>query len=470
MRPKINTQSELNFQPSNLEITNQYYRKYRAISSILDDNPGIVDAIHNDLAWALEEAAVVDRHGVKFKYTSDTILRILLCQIIEGCSLREIVIRSDDSNFLRFFVRICNGPMIDFTTFCRLKNRIRTETWKQVNELLARAAVKGGLIDGEQLRLDTTAVETNIHWPTDSSLLWDTYRTLARLIERVREMDPVLVGDQRLLIKKVKKLQQKIARKASKHSSAGPTLEPLYIQLIRLVENICQWSGDIAVALVDNLARHRYSLLDQATMEFLLQQMLHYRVLGEQVIDQASRRIIDKEQVPNQEKIFSIFEPHTELLKRGKAANPIEFGHMIQIGQVEGKFITEYEIFETKPVEYQLIEPALEHHKQLFGDYPNTVAADKGYYENMKQIEHLGRKIEVVAIAKKGKRTEEQTMRESDPAFRHAQRFRAGVEGTISFLKRVLGLFRCYNKGWEHYTATVGATILAHNLLILARC
>ena len=470
MRPKINTQSELNFQPSNLEITNEYYAKYDRISAILDDNPGIVDAIHKDLAEALEETAVEDRHGATFKYTSDTVLRILLCQIIEGSSLREIVIRIDDSNFLRFFVRICNGPMIDFTTFCRLKNRIKPETWKLVNELLARAAVKGGLIDGEQLRLDTTALETNIHWSTDSSLLWDTYRTLARLIERVREIHPVLVGDKRLLIKKVKKLQQKIARKASKHTSVGSTLEPLYIQLIRLVERICEWSGDTAMALAGNLARHRYPALDQATVEFLLQQMLHYRVLGEQVIYQARRRIIDKEQVPNQEKIFSIFEPHTELLKRGKAARPIEFGHMIQIGQVDGKFITDYDVYQTKPVEYELLEPALEHHKELFGDYPDKVAADKGYYESMKQIEHLREKVEVVAIAKKGKRTEEQTRREMDPAFRHAQRFRAGVEGTISFLKRVLGLFRCYNKGWEHYVATVGATILAHNLLLLARC
>ena len=470
MRTKKNTQSELNFQPSNLEITNEYYAKYGRISAILDDNPGIVEAIHNDLDEALEEAVVEDRHGAKFKYTSDTVLRILLCQIIEGCSLREIVIRVDDSNFLRFFVRICNGPMIDFTTFCRLKNRIKPQTWKQVNELLARAAVEARLIDGGQLRLDTTAVETNIHWPTDSALLWDTYRTLARYIERIREIDPVMVGDRRLLIKKVKKLEQRIARQASKHTSTGATLEPLYIQLIGLVENIHEWSGDIATALAHNFARQRYSPLDQATMEFLLQEMLHYRVLGEQVIDQARRRILDKEQVPNEEKIFSIFEPHTELLIRGKAAKPLEFGHMIQIGQVNGKFITEYEVFETKPVEYELLEPALEHHERLFGDYPDTVAADKGYYENMAQIEHLGKKIEVVAIAKKGKRTEEQTQRETDPAFRHGQRFRAGVEGTISFLKRVLGLFRCYNKGWEHYVATVGATILAHNLLILARC
>ncbi len=470
MRPKKNTQSELNFQPSNLEITNEYYAKYDRISAILDDNTGIVDAIHNDLAEALEAAAVEDGYGAQFKYTSDTVLRILLCQIIEGCSLREIVIRVDDSNFLRFFVRIFNGPMIDFTTFCRLKNQITPETWKQVNDLLARAAVEARLIDGERLRLDTTAVETNIHCPTDSSLLWDTYRTLARHMERIREIDPGVAGDRRLLIKKVKRLQQKIGRKASKHSSTIAMLEPLYIQLIRLVENICEWSGDIAAVLTDNLVRHRYSALDQVTIEFLLQQILHYRALGEQVIDQARRRIIHKEQVPNKEKIFSIFEPHTELLKRGKAANPIEFGHMIQIGQVDGKFITEYEVFEAKPVEYKLIEPALEHHKRLFGDYPDTVAADKGYYENMKQIEQLGKRIEVVGIAKKGKRTEEQTRRETDPAFRHAQRFRAGVEGTISFLKRVLGLLRCHNKGWEHYVATVGVTILAHNLLILARC
>ncbi len=470
MRPKKNTQSELNFQPSNLEITNEYYAKYDRISAILDENPGIVDAIHNDLAQALEEAAGEDRHGAEFKYTSDTVLRILLCQIIEGCSLREIVIRIDDSNFLRFFVRIYNGPMIDFTTFCRLKNQIKPGTWKQVNELLSRAAIEERLIDGQRLRLDTTAVETNIHWPTDSSLLWDTYRTLARLIEQIRELDPDAVGNRRLLIKKVKRLQQKIARKASKHCSTSATLEPLYIQLIRLVEDICEWSGVIAVALAGNVVGQRYSVLGQATMEFLLQQVVHYRALGEQVIDQARRRIIEKEQVPNKEKIFSIFEPHTELLIRGKAGKPIEFGHMIQIGQVDGKFITEYEVFETKPVEYELIQPALEHHKKLFGNYPDTVAADKGYYKSMEQINDLGKTINVVGIAKKGKRTEEQTQRETDPAFRHAQRFRAGVEGTISFVKRVLGLFRCFNKGWEHYTATVGATILAHNLLILARC
>ena len=143
---------------------------------------------------------------------------------------------------------------------------------------------------------------------------------------------------------------------------------------------------------------------------------------------------------------------------------------MIQIQQVPEKFITDYEVFKKKPIEYELLEPAIENHKSLFGEYPDTLAADKGYWENQTVTKKLSKKVEMVSIAKQGRRTDAETERETDPAFRHAQRFRAGVEGSISYLKRILGLFRCYNKGWEHYACTVGTTVFAHNLLILARC
>jgi IS5 family transposase len=470
LRPRMNTQSEFSFQPSSLKITNDYYAKYEAISWILDEHPEIVDAVHGDLAAALEDATVRDARGAKFKFTSDTILRIVICQIIEGLSLREIIIRIDDSSFLRQFVRIYNGPMIDFTAYCKLRNGIRPATWKQMNGLLARAAVEEHGIEGQKLRIDTTAVETNIHWPTDSSLLWDTYRTLARHIERIRELDPVVVGDRRVLLRKVKRLQQKIARQATRNSKSAEALKPLYLGLFERVGNILQWSDDIAQCLAPRIAAHRYGPLETASLEFCLKELLHFHALGTGVLDQAYRRIILEETVPNPEKIFSLFEPHTELLKRGKADKPIEFGHMIQIQQVEAKFITDYQVFETRPVEYELLKPTLQRHKELFGEYPDELSADKGYYENMEQIDRLSQIIALVAIAKKGRRTPEQIDRETDPAFRHAQRFRAGVEGTISFLKRVLGLFRCYSKGWEHYVATIGATVLVHNLLILVRC
>ena len=469
MRPKINLQDELDFQPSNLKVTNEYYSKYEAVSMILDENRKIIDAVHKDLQKPLEETGVRNSDGSRFQYTSDTVLRLLMCQIIEGASLREIVIRVDDSNFLRRFVRIFNGPMMDYTTLCKLKNAIRPATWKKINRLLSGYAVAQALIEGDSLRLDTTAVETNIHWPTDSSLLWDTYRVVGRLLEAAREIDCEAVGDRRLLKKKVKRLQMKIARKAGKKQGSADRLKPLYEQLFGYVEGILEWTASVASALAAGIRARRYGFLEQGQAEFLIQEMTHYRELGCQVVTQARRRVLDGELVPNEEKLFSIFEPHTELLKRGKAGKPIEFGHMIQLQQVTGKFISDYDIFDTKPSEPVLVEPALASHKDLFGEYPDQVTADKGYFE--KTVVHkAGKKVKLVSIAKKGKRTEQEIEREAHEDFRLAQRFRAGVEGTISFLKRVLGLFRCYNKGWEHYVCTIGATVFAHNLLILARC
>jgi len=468
MRRKINPQPELDLYRSNLNLTNQYYEKYEAVSRILDQNPKILDLVHKDLKEAIRSCTAEDRGAGRFQYTSDTALRILIAQIIEGCSLREIIIRIDDSNYLRRFVRIHGGPMMDFTTLCKLKNCMSSETWKKINQALAQHAVAQALIDGDKIRLDTSAVETNIHWPTDSSLLWDSYRVLARLVEGARELDAEAVGNGRLQTRKAKKLSVKIARKVSRKPQAGEAAKPLYSSLIQLVTDICHWSQSVREALRER--KSRYGILEQAAAERLASELAHYRDLALRVIDQATRRVLDGQSVPNQEKIFSIFEPHTELLIRGKAAKPIEFGHMIQIQQVGGKFITDYDVFEKKPVEHQLLEPALAHHHKLFGHPPAMLTADKGYYQDMSAIDRLQKKVELVAIAKKGSLTPEQRQRETDPDFRFAQRFRAGVEGTISFLKRVLGLFRCLNRGWEHYVSTIGAAIFTHNLLILARC
>ncbi len=317
MRTKINNQAELDFQLSNLRLTNEYYGRYEAVSKVLDENPKILQLVHEDLKDALQWTDGENKDGTRFQYTSDTVLRIQVCQIIEGASLREMIIRIDDSNFLRRFVRIYNGPMMDFTTFCRLRNCIAPQTWQKVNRALAKYATNQELISGERLRLDTTAVETHIHWPSDSSLLWDTYRVLARLIEQARELDPAAVGDRRLLVRKVKKLAAKISRKSSKKPGVTETLKPLYEKLIPLVSSICQWSESVREAL--ERRRGRYGIVMQATADYLAKVLAHYRHLGLRVIDQATRRVLCGEQVPNEEKLFSIFEPHTELLKRGKA-------------------------------------------------------------------------------------------------------------------------------------------------------
>jgi IS5 family transposase len=470
LRPKINVEPELDFRPSSLKLTNQYYAKYEAISTILDDNREIIDLAHRDLEPARKQTSKKRKRGSGFRYSADTLLRIVICQIIEGLSLRQVVVRIDDSQFLRRFVRIDGGSMMDYTTLSILKNAIGDETWKKMNRLLAAYAAAEGRITGEGLRMDTTAVETNIHWPTDSSLLWDTYRVQARLIERARTLDPEAVGTGRLHTRRAKRAHLAITRKAAKKNRSRESLQPLYKGLIGRVEGISGWAASVAEGLAEGLTCERYDVIDHAIAETLASELQHYRTLGARVIDQARRRILEGESVPNNEKLFSIFEPHTELLKRGKAGKDIEFGHMIQIQQVEEKFITDYAAFFSRPVEHQLVTACLESHHELFGDYPNRLAADKGYYEDMPTLHDLEKKVDVVSIAKKGKRNPEETARENDPLFRHAQAFRAGVEGSISFLKRVLGLTRCLNKGWDHFASTVGATVFSHNLLILARC
>jgi len=473
LRPRFNNQMQFRFQPApTLKITRRYYDKYQRIDAILTAQPQLVDLIHRDVAEPLECERAPDAASEDcYKCSSETLLRIVICQILEGCSLREIVVRIDDSDFLRRFVRIHNDPMIDYTTFCRLRNRITPQTWKWVNDALAQSAAEQGQISGQRTRLDTTAVETNIHWPCDSSLLGDGYRTLARLVECLRSLDPHLVDGRRLQCRKVRRLVQQIGRRSrgKRADARREALKPLYTQLILLVHKLSGWCGDLVRDGVDQIARRTYpeALRDQVAK--CVGAMIHFRGLTERVMKQAHQRVIEGRPVPNDQKLFSIFEPHSELLIRGKAGKPIEFGHMVQIQQVQEKFITHYDVFDRRPVEHQLLEPALERHRELFGEYPREITTDKGYYASSAQLASLREKIELVAIGKKGRRSAEERQRESDPLFRHAQRFRAGVEGTISYLKRVLGLARCYLKGWTHYAAAVGAAVFVHNLMVLVR-
>ncbi len=459
MRNKIVEQPELRFTAPRLKLTQEFYAKYDRISRILDDNRAILDLVHADLV-----AHEGEGDPARFRYASDVVLRVGVCQLVEGLSLRQTIVRIDTCDALRDFTRIESGAMIDYSTFCRLRNAISPETWRQMNLALAHYAVQKQAITGTSLRLDTTAVETNIHWPTDSTLLLDLYRSVKRCLDQVRELEASLLRGRRFHLDAVRKLTLRITRKGGRKRTSADTLKPLYRRLIAHVEQILSSASRAATTL-----RRGHNRDWQAQRHALADRLCSLQAVGAQVLSQTRRRVLQGESVPNDEKIFSIFEPHTELLKRGKAGKPIEFGHMIGIQQVDEKFITDYAVFERKPAEPALLEDALASHRALFGEEPSRLAADKGYYDRG-IIERLRAKIDVVSIAKKGKRTAKETEEEHDPIFRHAQRFRAGVEGTISYLKRALGLARCLCKGWRNYQSTIGASIFAHNLLILARC
>jgi IS5 family transposase len=453
MRTKSTKQQYLDFsRKSRLKVVNEYRKKYKILSQLLDDNPQLVSLVHQDLAKMLSQS----KRGRKSEYTSEQILRSLIVMFIEQDSLRQVVIRIENSEFLRHFVALGIKHMMDFSfldkAFCVLSDR----TWETMNRVLAEYAKEQEKISSEKLRLDTTVYEANIHYPTDSSLLWDSFRTLARLLQQIQQELPQLAIKHRFHVKKVKKLAYFITRNGrSNNKSKRRKVKSTYRKLIERVN----WIAEVA--------REALATLHRAGYEAEL--LTHYIPIVETIISQAEQRVFQGVMVASDEKVYSLFEEHTELLKRGKAGKPIEFGHKVLIAQTGEKFIHHYQVFPKREEDKELLEPTLKAHKQLFGTGPDVLATDRGFYKNMKQILKLQENIVTVSICKKGRRNPQEYERESTEEFKDGQRFRAGCEGSISVLKRVFNLGRCLFKGFKNYAASVGCAVFCHNLILLTR-
>lgn len=462
MRRKADRQLPLDF-ASPIRLVQTHYTMYKAISDILDKNPGILNAVHADLC-AGEKKLKRNIEGV----SSETILRMAIVQKIESLTLRDLILRVADSDMLRFFCRIYDDPMIDFTTFCKLLNMITPQTWEKINEILICYGRDKKGIKGEQLRIDTTAVETDIHFPTDSSLLYDCVEKLSRLIGRVREIKAPLAGNRRVRTNDARKLARALSYELRGKKEHQARHRKLFRKLIEAAERAMEWALEVRKNILANVSA--ISGLVRAELKWLAEDLQTYAERAKKCIHQATQRVLNGTPVPNAEKIFSIFEPHTELLIRGKAGKDVEFGHMVEIRQVEGGLITGYKTHAKRPAEASLVVPAIQAHEAVFGKTPKLCATDKGFYskETVEAAEALG--VKTVAIPKKGHRNAAEERWEHSRLFKLGQRFRAGIEAVVSYLKRVFGLSRCLNEGFSRFESWVGAGVFAHNLVLLTKC
>ena len=454
MRTKSSIQMYLSFSgKSTLKVVKEYREKYTAIDEILRKNPSILVAAHRDLAGNLSES----RGGRRTKYTSEEILRALIVMFIEGDSYRDVVVRIENSEFLRNFVGLGTRSMMDFTFLSRAFGCLSMGTWEVINQRLTAYAVAEEKISGDKLRADTTVYEANIHYPTDSSLLWDSYRVLVRILRRIREEYPGLgLMSCRFHDRRVKRLYSFISRNASSKSKRKQLkVKSTYRELIEAVERVVGISGEV-VCLLPEVGSDR-------------EELKHYLSLAVHVTDQARRRVLEGEKLASDKKLYSIFEEHTELIKRGKAGKPIEFGHKVLLGQTGEKFICQYQVMPSRREDKDLVDEIIEFHVETFGKRPDVLAADKGFYESTGKLTKLEEGIDIVSICKMGRRNREEQERETEKMFKDAQRFRAGIEGTISVLKRAFNLFRCLFRGFKNYAASVGCAVFCHNLVLLTR-
>ena len=316
------------------KVVRDYRDRYRAISQVLDDNPQILAAVHADLL-ALSEG---DSEGREGDYTSENIFRALVVQHIEGLAFRDAVIHIGGNPFLQDFARMRKKPVMDYSFLDKCFLVIKPETWKQVNELLGHYGVAQGAVHPNVIRADTTVVESNIHHPTDASLLWDTWRVISRLLKQAMELVPGCCLH-RLHDRKIKRLYLYVIRyMPSKSASRQRKVKESFRTLIERTEWI--------TTVVEEFCVKQAKSGVHAALAAIALELQAYLPAMKTVVSTARRAQVNGETVPASERVFSLFERHTELIKRGRRQKPVEFGHKILLCESAEKFITDYEVYE----------------------------------------------------------------------------------------------------------------------------
>lgn len=435
---------------SELKIVRAHREKYKRISAILDENPAILDLAAQDLK-ALSHGGPRGRTAV---YTAENLLRALIVHTVEGEDLRGTIVRISESPFLQDFLRLGNRPVMDFTFLDRAFKAVRPQTWKKINETLTGHAREAKCIDPSAIRVDTTVVETTIHYPTDSSLLWDSWRVLARLLREGRSLAPQMAGDHRFHDRKTKRAFHRIVRYSrSRAKGRQRFVKRCWRELIGRVRRIA--------AIAEEFSRQSRSSAE-VTVQAVGAQIGGFLRPIRVVLSTSERANLNGETVPARERVFSIFEPHTELITRGKSRKPAEFGHVVLLSQTKEKFISHYDVMAHRIPDSQLGPVSVATHERIFGEAPAVLAGDKGFNPKPAVRAALEEKVETLAIPR----------RLSDWAEVIGsvwQRFRAGIEGSISVLKRAFRLLRCPYRGFKSFAASVGMSIFCHNLVLLAR-
>jgi IS5 family transposase len=431
----------------------------QAISDFIDQHGEIVEKVRCDLQRGLQRPDT-GRSGL----TAPEVLRSLTLMRVKNWDYRELRERIADGYTLRQFTHFYSQCVPKHDAFHRAFNRLTPETLQAINDEVIAAAVDLGIEDGKKLRVDTTVVETDIHHPTDSTLLWDTVRVITRLVGRLNEVLPEGVQGFTIRTRSARRRMQEIARMTPKQRQDQQV--PKYRDLIRVAEQVVQ---NARAVLRKTKGARGSGVMDHIVIKALREDIEHYCRLGERVISQARRRVLEGEQVPTDEKLYSIFETHTDLIKRGKVDKPVEFGHKVFLAESAQGLITQYRVLDGNPSDEIQVNPSLQCHTQLFSRAPELYSSDRGFFseENLQRGHAAG--VALVCIPQRGgRKTPARQAQEKSQAFKQGQRFRAGIEGRISVLFRGRGIKRCLAQGRQRFELLVGAAVLANNLMKIA--
>ena len=432
-----------------VSIQHHHAAELAAISKLLDENAGILPLVHADLARGV--SAENGRPGLSAEQT----LRALIVKQMNGFSYVELAFHLADSRTYRSFCRLpaFSDKSPSDTALQSAIRRLRPETLEAINRLLVGTAKEEAIEDGRKVRIDCTVTETNIHAPDDAAQLWDCVRVLTRLMGRALALAPVVRFTDHTKRAKRRRLAILNAK------GAEGRLQP-YRDLLKVTTKTVNAARQAADALGSVAGPNS---LAAVALDFELR---HYVGLAERVVDQTERRVLRGEQVPAQEKVVSIFEPHTDIII--KKRRETEFGHKLCLTMGASSLVLDCVVEDGNPADSTLATQMVERQRDIYGKVPGLVAFDGGFASkaNLDAIKAMDVKD---VMFSKGRGLAITEMAKGAWVYKRLWKFRAGVEGCISFLKRCFGLGRCTWTGLDGFKAYVWGSILSANLLILAR-
>ena len=440
MRKKINKQGSLLPPP----IPHQHAKEFQTISGLLDQHPQILDLVHHDLTAHLKNPSR-GRPGL----SADQLLRILLVKQMESLSYEQLAFHLLDSLTYRHFCRLSYADNFNAKSLQQNLKRMTARTLEFINYILLQYAQSAGFEKGRKVRFDSTVVESNIHKPTDSSLLYDTIRVLARLMGR---LPAGAISGFSNHTRRAKRRHIAIANaKRNKERKA------LYKDLFKIARKtlsaaqrfLTKYSGGCAAATDQHLGK-----------------IAHFHELGRRVLSQAERRTLNEEKVPVEDKVVSIFEEHSDIIVKDRRQT--YYGHKLNLATGASGLILDCIIEDGNPADASRAVTLVERQEEIYDRVPRQVSFDGGYAskKNLQEIKGLGVK-DVSFSKKRGLKVDD--MVKSTWVYKRLKRFRAGIEAGVSFLKRCFGLDRCTWRSLESFHSYVWGSVVSANLLMLAR-
>jgi len=439
-----------------LDPKKQMDPRLRRIDELLDDEE-LVESIFVAMRERFERSTTRGRRGT----SAEVALRILVLKHLKDWSYEQLEWEVKGNLVYRHFCRIDAGKVPDAKTMVRLGQLLDGEALRAAFERVVELGVKARVARGRRMRVDTTVVETPIRFPNDARLCEDVAQSICRDIECLRSSGVAAPAGfrnvRRSVTRRLREITQ-VARRPISREAKQRALRRPYGRLLTITRRTIRQAQEA----VTHTNRKRKPLSGRARRS--VRNLERLIGLGRRIVRQTKERVFNGN-AKSSEKIVSIFEPHTKILRRGKAGRPTEFGQMVKVQEAEGGLITDIAVVDT--TDHALLVPSVERHEEVFGRVPHVVATDRGFFktDNVLRIEEMG--VRCAAVPKPGYRSPSWLKRERQRSFRRARAWRAGGEARIARLKNTFGMRRTRYKGERGVARSAHWAAIANNLMAI---